>query len=166
MFKIFIQDLKARGWRTQEHHMGLKSIGLPMRRWATGAGSTRKLPQRLGSGTILSISWVWAVEMEAVAIYMNKLPMSKSKWVWVDDVGAHLHFPFLGIGSQGSVKYIYICAVKLLTGPSLGCLVVTNWAMLISHKKIGVSSEFWCSIIIVCAFLCPVISFCRFAKTL
>ena len=69
--------------------------------------------------------------------------------------------------------YTYIYAVKLLSGPSLGVFKVIIWAksMLLSGPsqcyylgqvcfrtiKIGVSGDFFCSVIILCFFLCPVI---------
>ena len=64
--------------------------------------------------------------------------------------------------------YIYICAVKLLTGPSLGVFKVISWAKSklltgprsFSHYKIGVSDDllllsYHC--VCVCFFRCPII---------
>ena len=60
-----------------------------------------------------------------------------------------------------SPAYIYIYAVKLLTGPRFAILIVTNWATLIvtnwatsfSHyKNRGFRWFLWCSVISVCFF--------------
>ena len=56
--------------------------------------------------------------------------------------------------------YIYIYAVELLSGPSLGVSKVIIWAKsmllsgpsLFSHYEIGVSGDFFCSVIILCFF--------------
>ena len=64
-----------------------------------------------------------------------------------------------------STAYIYICAVKLLSGPSLailgyylGQVAVIIWAKLfLAYKNSGFKRILAHTVIILCFFLCPII---------
>ena len=74
------------------------------------------------------------------------------------------------VDSRNRQLYIYIYAVKLLSGPSLATFKVINWAKskflsgpsLFSHYKNRGFRRFFGSIIICVFFACPVI--CYFSK--